>query len=71
MRSGIELSQFLNFPAYFFVIGKKNNQTSVPDADRQISTLRSTDNAENSVNLISGIIRLPSDLDFSGCIGHR
>ena len=31
-------------------------------ADREILTLRLTDNAENEVNL--GIIRLPSGLDF-------
>ena len=41
------------------VIDKKNNQTSVFDADREIPTLGSTDNAGNSVNLVSGIIRLP------------
>ena len=32
----------------FNVIGKKNNQTSVSDADREIPTLGSTDNAGNS-----------------------
>ena len=40
--------------------GKKNNQTSVSDADREIPTLKSTDNAANSVNLVPGIISLPS-----------
>ena len=30
----------------FTVIGKKNNQTSVSDTDREIPTLGSTDNAE-------------------------
>ena len=30
---------------------KENNQSSVSDADREITTLGSTDNAENSVNL--------------------
>ena len=55
----------------FNVMGKKNNQTSVSDADREIPTLGSTDNAENSVNLVSGIIRLPSGLDFSVCIRDR
>ena len=34
--------------------GKKNNQT-----DREIPTLESTDNAGNSVNLVSYIICLP------------
>ena len=43
----------------FNVIGKKNNQTSVSDADREIPTLGSTDNARNSVNLVSGINRYP------------
>ena len=41
-------------------IGKKNNQSSVFDADREISTLGSRDNAANKVNLVSGIIDLPS-----------
>ena len=45
------------------IIGKKNNQLSVPEADREILTLESKDNAGNSVNLISGIIRLPSGWD--------
>ena len=39
------------------VIGKKNNLTSVSDADREIPTLGLKDNAGNSVNLVSGIIR--------------
>ena len=30
-----------------------------------------TDNAGNSVNLVSGIIRLPSGWDFSLCIGDQ
>ena len=33
----------------FNVIGKKNNQTSVSDADREIPTLGSADNVRNSV----------------------
>ena len=33
--------------------GKKNNHSSVSDADREIPTLRSTNNAGNSVNLVS------------------
>ena len=49
----------------FSIIGKKNNQPSVSDADREISTLGSTDNAGNSVKLVSGIIRLSSGWDFS------
>ena len=44
----------------FPIIGKKNNQSSVSDAERKIPTLGSTDNASNSVNIVSGIIRLPS-----------
>ena len=39
----------------FNVIGKKNNQTSISNADREIPTLESMDNAGNSVNLVSGI----------------
>ena len=53
----------------FNVIGKKNNQTSVSDADKEIPTLGPADNAGNSVNLVFGIIRLPSGWDFSVCIG--
>ena len=53
----------------FPIIDKKNNQSSVSDADQEITTLGSTDNARNSVNLISGIIHLPSGWDFSGL--HR
>ena len=49
-------------------MGKKNNQTSVSNADREIPTLGSMDNARNSVNLISSIIHLPSGWDFSVCI---
>ena len=41
------------------IIGKKNNQSLTPDADREISTLRSTDNSANSVTLVSSIIRKP------------
>ena len=48
----------------FNVVCKKNNQTSISDVDREISTLGSTDNAGNSVNLISGIIRLPIGSGF-------
>ena len=44
----------------FNVKSKKNNQTLVSDAYRAIPTLGSTDNAGNSVNLVSGIIRLPA-----------
>ena len=50
---------------------QKNNQLSVSDADREIKSLGSTDNAGNSVNLVSGIIRLPSGWDFSVCIGDQ
>ena len=51
----------------FLRIGKKNNHSSVSDADR----VGSTDNAANSVYLVSGILRLPSGWDFSVCIGDR
>ena len=42
----------------FLLQCKKNCQTSVSGADREIPTIGSTDNAGNSVNLVSGIIRL-------------
>ena len=45
------------------IVGKKNNQTSVSDADRKILTLGSTNNTGNSVNIVSAIIRLPSGWD--------
>ena len=41
------------------VIDKKNNQSLVSDADREIPTLGSTNNAGNLVNLDSGIILFP------------
>ena len=53
------------------IIGKKSNQILNADADREISTLGSTDNIENSVNLVSGIFRLLSALGFSVCIGDQ
>ena len=53
------------------VIRKKNNQTLMFDADREIPTLESTDNAGNSINLLSGMIRLPSDWEFTVCIGNH
>ena len=46
-------------------ISKKDNQTSVSDAVREIPSLGSTDNAGNSVNLVSDIICLPSGWAFS------
>ena len=49
----------------FPIVGKKNNQPSVSDADREIPTLGSTDDAGNMV------IRLPSGWDFSVCIGDQ
>ena len=51
-----------------FDVMDKKNKTAISDANREIPTVGSTDNAGNSVNLISGIIRLPSDWDFSVCI---
>ena len=38
---------------YFNVIGVKKNQTSVSDADREIPTLGSTDDAGNSFPVLS------------------
>ena len=52
----------------FNIIGKKNNQTSVSDADQEIPTVGSTDTVGNSVNLVSGIVRLHG-LGFLGL--HR
>ena len=46
----------------FNVIGKENNQTS--DVDREIPTLKSTDNAGVSVKLVSGIIRFALRLGY-------
>ena len=48
-------------------ISKKNNQSPIFDADQEIPTLGSMDNARNLANLVSGIICLPS-WDFSVCI---
>ena len=58
---------FINFNA----LGKKSIQTLVSDADRKILTLGSTENAGNSVNLVSGIIHLPSGQNLSVCFGDR
>ena len=55
----------------FNVIGKKNNQTSVSDAVREIPTLRATHNAGNSVNLVSSILRLPSGLGLGFFCLHQ
>ena len=53
----------------FPIKGKKTNQSSVSDEDREIPTLGSTDYAGNWVNLISGIIRVTLGLGFLGL--HR
>ena len=55
----------------FNVIGEKNKQSSVSDADRETPTLGSTDLVGNVVNLVSGITRLPSSLDVSVYIRDR
>ena len=44
---------------FYSIIGKKTNQLSVSDADQEIPTLGSTDNAGNMVNLVSDIIHYP------------
>ena len=49
----------------------KNDQSLVSDADREIPTLGSMQNAGNSVNLVSGIICIPSSWDFFVCIRDR
>ena len=48
----------------FLVTRKKNN---VSDADREIPTLGSTDNAGNSISLVSGFPRV--GISRAGCIG--
>ena len=53
------------------IIGKEKKQSSVSDADREIVTLGSTDNAGNSVNFDFCIFSLLSGWDFSVCIGDR
>ena len=58
-------------PSIFPILGKKNNKSSFFDADRDIPTLGSTYNAGNVVNLVYGIIPLPSDWDFFVCIRDR
>ena len=55
---------------FFPIKGKKNKQSSVSDADQEISTLGLTDKAGNSVNLVFGILRIPSGWDFSVCIEY-
>ena len=55
----------------FLMIGKKNSQLSVSDADQQISTLGSTDNSRNSVDIVSTIICLPLGWDFFFYMGDR
>ena len=55
----------------FPVISKKNYQSPVSNADQEIPTLGSMDNAANLVNLVSGIIHLSLDWDFSVCIEQQ
>ena len=52
-------------------MGKKNNQTLVCDADREIPFLWSANNAGNLVNLVSGFVFLPSGWDFLGLHRNR
>ena len=49
-------------------IGKKNIQTLVSDAEREILILGSMDTAGNSVNLVTGIIRVGISLSASDSI---
>ena len=53
---------------FYSRISKKNTQSLVSNADREIPTLGSTDNAGNEVYRVSGTIRLPSGWDISVCI---
>ena len=57
MKEIIENLLLLNL--VFLIIGMKNNESAVFDADPDIQILGSTENVENSVNLVSGIFRLP------------
>ena len=50
----------------FPVVGKKINQLSVSNADGEYPTRGATNNAGNAVNLVSGIICLPSGWEFLG-----
>ena len=50
---------------------KKNDQSSVFDADQEMTTLGSKDNAGNSVNFVSATIHVPTGLDSFVCIGDR
>ena len=68
MPYSLNCKNFKEMIRVYSIIGKKNNRSSVSDADREIPTLRSMDNAGNLVNLVSCIIRLPSGWDFSVCM---
>ena len=50
----------------FPVIGKKNNQSPVSDAGQEIPTLRSMDNAGNSVNRVQASYLKMGDIFFRG-----
>ena len=50
---------------------KKQKKKKKKKNNRNPLTLGPTDNSENSINLVSGIIRLPSNWDFSVRIGDR
>ena len=52
-----KLQKFQRNNTIYSLIGKKNNQSSISDADQEVPALGSTDNAGNEVNLVSGIIR--------------
>ena len=58
------VKSFKEIIQFYSVIGKKNKYNN-----REIPNLGSTDNARISVNLVSGIIRLPSGWDFPDCMG--
>ena len=46
-------------------MSKKNNKTSVSDAEREIPTLESTENAGNSVNLVPALSFYPRVVGIS------
>ena len=67
----VNCKHFKEMIQFYTIIGKKNNQSSLSDADRENPTLGSTNDAGNSVNLVSDIIHLLSGWNSSICIGDR
>ena len=53
----VNCKNFKEIIQFYSLIGKKNNQSPFSDADREIPNRGSMYNDENTVNLVSGIIR--------------